>query len=71
MDEVEMLAKIMSKKDIQTLAKEYGMDKVKLWVDSLLMDVALQNTIILLGLILLLMMLMKDTTVANLEAVIN
>ena len=29
-DEVEMLAKIMSKKDIQTLAKEYGMDKVKL-----------------------------------------
>ena len=44
MDEVEMLAKIMSKKDIQTLAKEYGMDKVKLWVDSLLMDVALQNT---------------------------
>jgi len=29
-DEIEMLAKIMSKKDIQELAKEYGMDKVKL-----------------------------------------
>ena len=30
MDEIEMLAKIMSNKDIQALAKEYGMDKVKL-----------------------------------------
>ena len=29
-DEIEMLAKIMTKKDIQALAKEYGMDKVKL-----------------------------------------
>ena len=29
-DEIEMLSKIMTKKDIQALAKEYGMDKVKL-----------------------------------------